>query len=292
MEKRLILAFALAVAIPLAGQTRPSAPLLLSEHPAVQASVEKFVSDQSLSARGKGSGPRYASGNALGGGYAFGVPPVALKLNRVQFDDRDTLQASLVVLQNRALQMPVSPLPAEPVHLSLITTHLESGATRVAYAGTQMLIPGQTIPLQTYVFEGSETPGVYAYVVMMHGENSGQLLMMPGTHFIFRMFNHSDTARYLRLDSTDFSEADPRFLTVRGNLARTELTGLSQAALINGRLFPITQSDGRTAVIDLGFLGAIPAGVHDITLLAYRDGNTAFDSNTVPAAVRIFLPAP
>lgn len=284
------LILALLAALPSAAQ--PETLQLVSDHPAVKAAVERYFAEQATAATSaKSAGARFATaGPVYGGGYSFATPPVALRLNRMQFDEHDVLQASLVILPGRA-PAPDRELPAGPVHVSVLTVHMEGSVTRGTYAGMHVLMPGQTIPLQTYIFEGSEAPGIYAYIVMVYDAGSGQLLMMPGTRFVFRNFIRSDNSGSIRVDSAELYEPNPRYIILRGNFALSEPSGLNQTALIGSRTFPIIKSDGRNAAIDLGYPGALPAGVYDITILAHRDGNTAYDSTTAPCVLRLFLPS-
>jgi hypothetical protein len=66
---------------------------------------------------------------------------------------------------------------------------------------------------------------------------------------------------------------------------------MNQTVLIGGRVFPIIKSDGHNAAVDLGYSGALPAGVYDITLVVHTPGNTSYDSTTTPCVLRIFLPS-
>jgi hypothetical protein len=259
-------------------------PQLISDHPAVRAAVEKFVAEQAANTitPGKGTGARYAATSPVfGGGYSLATPPVALRLNRLQYDERDVFQASLVVLSK--VTLPTN----NPVGLSVLWIHLDSDYFRGTYAGQHVLLAGESIPLQTYVFDGNEPSGVYALVVMVIDMTSGQLLAMPGTHFAFRTFRRTDTRGYLRVDN---AEAQGQFVILQGNFLSEATPG--QFALIGNQKFPIVKSSGTTAVVDLGSAYALPAGMHDITLVFHTAGNTAYDSTTAPCVLRLFLLLP
>lgn len=282
------------------GQTNNNPqPTLVGNHPAVKTAVEHWLNDQSvvestadttrspakssshLMARGGSGGAR--SGRS-GGGPVFGggnlwAPPVALRLNRSQYDERDVLQASLVVLSD-------IPLSNNRMGLSVLWIHLDSGYTKGTYAGQHVLIAGETIPLQSYIFDGSEPSGLYALVVMVIDMTNGQLFAMPGTHFVFRNFIRNDNRGYLRVDS---AEAQGQFVVLRGNFLSAATP--SQFVLIGNQKFPIVMSDGMTAVVDLGSAYALPTGIYDITLVFHAAGNVAYDSNTAPCVLRLFLPS-
>jgi len=263
-------------------------PQLISDHPAVKAAVEKYLAEQvvqTATAPAKSTGARFAATSPVfGGGYQLQTPPVALRLNRVQFDEKEVLQTSLIVLS----EIKGVNLPTGPVHISHIMVNVDTNQTRGGYAGIYTLLAGgQTIPIQSYIFDGSEPSGLYAYVVMVNDANSGQLLAMPVTWFSFRCFFRSDAQGYLRVDSAEYHG---RYVLLRGNF-RVEASP-SQFAFIGGRTFPIVRSSQTEALVDLGDQWALPAGVYDITLVAHTPGNTAYDSTTAPAALKIFLPLP
>ena len=269
------------------GQTSNPQLTLVSDHPAVKAAVEKFAADQAVNtASGKNTGSRYTSGLKYGGGYRFSAPPVALRLNRVQYEERDALQASLYVLAT-----PGSELPAGPVTISVLRIHVDSykGAEgiRGTYAGMHVLLPGQIIPLETYIFDGSEPSGLYAYVVLINDANTGQTLIMPGTLFVFRNFVRNDNSGQVHVD---LAEIRGRYVVLRGSF--NEL-GSGQFLVIAGRKFPIISknltSGGTYASADLGSPSVLPPGVYDVTLVAGREGNAAYDSVTAPGILRVPL---
>ena len=265
------------------GQINNPQPTLVGDHPAVKAAVEKYLAEQAVQTAAisaKSTGVHFAtSGPVFGGSYQLQTPSVALRLNRLQYDERDVFQASLIVL-------PKVTLPNNPVGLSVLWIHLDSDYFRGTYAGQHVLLAGENIPLQTYIFDGNEPSGMYALVVMVIDMTSGQLLAMPGTHFAFRTFRWTDTRGYLRVDN---AEAQGQFVVLQGNFL-SEATP-RQFALIGNQKFPIVKSNGTTAVVDLGSAYALPAGVHDITLVFHVPGNVAYDSTTTPCALRLFLPS-
>jgi len=277
------LVFALLAALPSVAQTEIPQPTFIVNHPAVKVAVERYLAEQTTAAAisAKSTGARFAAVSlAFGGGYSLATPPVALRLNRLQYDERDVFQASLVVLPS------VPAVSDTPVGLSVLWVHLDSSYTRGTYAGRHVLLAGETIPLQTYVFDGSEPSGLYALVVMVIDMASGQLVAMPGTHFVFRCFWQTDTRGYLRVDST---EIQGQFVVLQGNFLSEATPG--QFALIGNQKFPIVKSNGTTAVVDLGSAYALPAGMHDITLVFHTAGNAAYDSTTAPCVLRLFLPS-
>jgi len=278
MRSSLTTLLALLAVLPSAAQ-----PQLISDHPAIKAAVKQFLGEQAVqtAVSAKSAGARFAAaGPVYGGGYQLQTPPVALRLNRLQYNDRDTFQASLVVL-------PGAPTVSDTsVGLSVLWVHLDSNYTRGTYAGRHVLLTGETIPLQTYVFDGSEPSGLYAYVVMVTDVSGSQVLAMPVTWFSFRCFFRSDVQGYLRVDSTEYQG---RYVLLRGNF-RVEASP-SQFALIGGQTFPIVRSSQTEALVDLGDQWALPAGVYDITLIVHTPGNTSYDSTTTPCVLRIFLPS-
>ncbi len=282
------LVFALLAALPSVAQTEIPQPTFIVNHPAVKVAVERCLAEQTTAAAisAKSTGARFAAVSPVfGGGYSLATPPVALRLNRVQYDEHDVLQVSLVVL-------PDVPLSNAPVGLSVLWVHLDSNYTRGTYAGRHVLLAGETIPLQTYVFDGSEQSGLYALVVMVIDAVTGQLVAMPGTHFVFRCFtSRYDTRGYSRVDGAS-EMVGPynggRFVTLQGNFQSQATSG--QFVLIGSWQFPIIKSTATTAIVDL--TGAsLPAGVHDVTLVVHTPGNVAYDSTTAPCALRLFLPS-
>lgn len=274
------LVFALLAALPSVAQTET--PQLVSNHPAVKVAVERYLAEASVSAaNSKNDGRRMATTSpAFGGGYSLTSPPVALRLNRLQYDERDVFQASLVVLSK--VTLPTN----NPVGLSVLWVHLDSDYFRGTYAGQHVLIAGEIIPLQSYIFDGSEPSGLYALVVMVIDMTTGQLVAMPGTHFAFRTFRQTDTRGYLRVDN---AEAQGQFVVLQGNFLSEAIPG--QFVLIRNQKFPVVKSDGTTAVVDLGSAYALPAGMHDIMLVFHAAGNVAYDSTTAPCVLRLFLPS-
>jgi hypothetical protein len=269
---------ALLAALPSAAQTQ-----LVSDHPAVKAAVEQFLSDQAVAGPAKNTGVRLAATSPTYAGRSLLAPPVVLRLNRSQFNEKEVLQASLVVLPE--INKGGNP---GPVYVSVLSIHIDSGSTRGTYAGRHVLLEGEIIPLQTYIFDGYEPSGMYAYVVMIHDASTGQLLAMPGTSFVLRTFRQSDSRGYIRVDSGEVS--GDRHVTLRGNFGISP--NLGQFVVIGGQKFPIVKSSGDYAVVDLGSPWALPAGIYDITVVAHTPGNTAYDSTTTPCVLRIFLPVP
>lgn len=280
------LILALLAALPSAAQTETYQPTFVGDHPAVKAAVERFLAEQATASPAKSTGVRFtAASPAYGSGYQLQSPPVALRLNRTQFGEKEALQSSLIALPE------ASNFPG-PVGIShtwvLIDLQAQvpgSGSyyVRSGWDGIHVLIPGTEVPLQTYIFDGSEPSGLYAYVVMIHDAKSGQFLAMPGAHFVFRNFVRTDNRWYARIDSAELVE---RNVVLRGNFA----IGLGQFAVIGGQVFPIIKSTGTEAVIDLGYPWALPTGIRDVTLVIHTLGNTAYDSVTAPCALRLFLP--
>lgn len=273
------LILALLAALPSAAQTQ-----LVSDHPVVKAAVEQFLTEQAAKAvsSAKSTGTRFAAASPAYGGYSLTAPPVALQLNRSQFNERDVMQSSLLVL-------PEVNKGGNPglVYVSVLSIHLDTGLTRGTYAGRHVLLGGEIIPLQTYIFDGYEPSGMYAYVVMIYDVNTSQLLAMPGTSFVFRTFVRSDNRGYIRVDAAEVG--GDRHITLRGNFRASPDPG--QFAVIGGQKFPIVKSSGGYAVIDLGAPWTLPAGVYDITIVAHAPGNMAYDSTTAPCVLRLFLPS-
>ncbi len=276
------LVFALLAALPSVAQTQTETPqpTFIVNHPAVKVAVERYLAEASVSAaNSKNDGRRMATTSPAFGGYSLTSPPVALRLNRLQYDERDVFQASLIVLSGVSL-------PTGPMGLSVLWVHLDSDYFRGTYAGQHVLLAGESIPLQTYVFDGNEPSGVYALVVMVIDMTSGQLVAMPGTHFAFRTFRRTDTRGYLRVDN---AEVQGQFVVLRGNFLSEATPG--QFVLIGNQKFPIVKSDGTVAIVDLGSAYALPAGMHDIMLVFHTAGNVAYDSTTAPCVLQLFLPS-
>ena len=273
------------------GQTSNSQLTLVSDHPAVRAAVERYFAEQTTATAtsAKSVGARFATTSPVfGGGYQLQTPPVALRLNRAQYEERDVLQALLVVLATPGTELPAGPVTISTLRIPIdFGSHLEG--MRGTYAGMHVLLPGQMLPLETYIFDGSEPSGLYVYVVVINDAASGQTLVMPVTTFVFRNLIRNDNSGYVRVDS---AESNGRYLSMRGNFSLGD-TGLSQFVVIAGRKFPVMKSDSPfLAMADLGNAGALPPGVHDITLVVFRPGNTAYDSTTTPCVLRLFLPPP
>lgn len=264
MRSSLTITILALLALPLA----VAQPQLISDHPAVKTAVEQCLAEQTVKAvTSAKSGVRFATASPVfGGGYSLASPPVALRLNRVQFDEHDALQASLVVLPG------VRAAFDTPIGLSVLWVHLESNYTRGTYAGRHVLLAGEIIPLQTYIFDGSEPSGLYALVVMVTDTASGQLVAMPGTHFVFRNFARSDSRGYLRVDSAE--TINDRYVLMKGNFVGDVVQHgrFAQFVLIGNQKFPILKADGATAIVDLGSAYALPAGVYDITLVIHGQG--------------------
>lgn len=79
---------------------------LISDHPAVRAAAERYLAEQTTATTSaKSTGARFAMASPVyGGGYQLQSPPVALRLNRIQFSEREVLQASLVVLPAETIE--------------------------------------------------------------------------------------------------------------------------------------------------------------------------------------------
>lgn len=279
--------FGLVAALAATAQTENTqGTQLVSDHPAVKAAVEKFIAESSPTGStglAKSGGPRFASaGPVFGFGYQLQTPPVVLRLNRSQFDDKEVLQSSLVVLP----ETNKGGNPG-PVNVSHIMVNTDTNQTRGGFVGTISLLAGQIVPLQTYIFDGSEPSGLYAYVATIFDAATGQLLAMPVTWFSFRCFFRSDARGYLRVDS---AENHGRYVLLRGNF-RVEASP-SQFVFIRKQTFPIVRSSPTEALVDLGDQWALPAGMHDITLVVHHPGNTSYDSTTAPGALKVFLPVP
>lgn len=282
MQALSIIVLALLAFVPALAQTSN----FVADNPVVKTAVEKFLAEQTTRATTTSTkfGVRFATTSPLYGGGLM-APPVALRLNRIQFDEHDVLQATLVLLNK-------GPIPNNPMALSVLWIHLDSNQTRGTYAGRHVLLSGdnETIPLQTYIFDGSEPSGLYALVVMVIDTVTGQLVAMPGTHFVFRSFlGRYDLRGNLRVDSATemVGPFSRRFITLRGNFLFGASAG--QFVLIGNWQFPIVGSEGNTATVDMTGT-SIPAGVYDVTLVVHLQGNTAYDSTTAPCALKIFLP--
>lgn len=271
-----------------------SQPTFVGDHPAVKAAVEQYLAEKAATSA-KSTGARFAATSPIyGGGYSLVTPPVALRLNRVQYEAKGALQASLIVLPEASnfptvgishMWVLIDPQGAQQ---SCCRYYVQSGSD-----GIYVLIPGMELPVQTYIFDGREPSGLYAYVVMIHDAMSGQLLAMPGTQFVFRGFKRTDTRWYLRVDNAEV--VNDRYVVMKGNFVSDAVLNQStftQFVLVGDQKFPIVKADGATAIVDLGSAYALPAGVYDITLVVHATDNTAYDSVTAPGVLRLFLPIP
>lgn len=270
----------LTLTAPVVAQTETAQVQLVSEYPAVQTAIQDVLNSQ-REALAKGTYRTLATGPSPVLGGVIQKPPVALILNRLQFEEGQQLQSSLYVLPGMWFGQ---------VKMVRLMVSVDTNLTRMA-SSIISLVPGETIPVQNYIFDGSEPSGMYVYVVMIFDAYSGQLITHVGTSFVFRSFGQYDNSGHLRVDSAERQE---RFLFLKGNFVPSSFLPdkLQQFVVIGRGVFPITKSDQNTAIVNLGSEFALPPGIYDITLLTWHTDNTAYDSNTLPGALRVFSPRP
>lgn len=266
----------LAFVAPIVAQTETAQTQLISEHPAVQTAIQDILNSQRETSSAKGAYRMMGAGpNPVSGG-GVQTPSVALVLNRLQFEEGQQLQSSLYVLPDAWF--------VGQVRMVRLMINIDTNQTRKA-SSFVTLIPGETIPVQNYIFDGSEPSGMYVYVVLIFNQY-GQFLAQAGTSFVFQSFGRFDNEGHVRVDS---AEKQGRYMYLKGNFPFS--TGqLQQLVVIGKRVFPITQSNQANAIVDLGDEFALSPGIYDITLLVWYPGNTSYDSNTLPGGLKIFLP--
>lgn len=253
---------------------------LLSELPAVQVAANEVAQQVRAIAPEQKKGSHLSPmGAGDGGGGSSGLPPVALLVNKLQFEEGQQLQTSLLVF-------PGNYSVARVVRFMM---HADSGTIRTSSFFTA-LVPGEVVPVQNYTFDGSEPSGVYIYSVVLFDPWDNPFAQV-GTALVFRgITERNDGSGFARIES---AETQGKLLNLRGRFFRNDLpsTGIGQWVTIGKRTFPILKASETTATVDLGDSNLAP-GIYDLTLLIRRNGNIAYDSLTAPGTLRVYQPRP
>ena len=246
---------------------------LLSEAPAVQKTVQDF-----LNARNAQTYNAMTTSNVLAPDDAQ-TPTVALILNRKNFKVDQMFQASLYVLPSANNQQ---------VEVNTLMIHLETADIKNVRSSFTRLTPDKNIPLQNYIFDGSEKTGLYIYLVTLFDSNHRQLAGIA-SDFVYQFFVNHDKRGFSRLDS---AEKQGRYLYLKGAFPAPN-SKLKQMILIGGKTFPIIRSGDSQATVDLGEKLELMPSIYDITLLVWSPfPEYAYDSNTLPGGLNIQMPIP
>lgn len=211
-----------------------------------------------------------------GGGYpGFARPPFALELNKNNFDTSDNMQARLRV--------------TDTLHRGKIyrfSVNLENSDWRFADLGTHVFIPGETIPIQSYIWEGSEARGFYFYGVMVIDPNSGQITAEAVSNFVFGGFREYSNQYYARIDSAESISGRDGWVHLRGNFFWTGFDPrLHQYVEIGGTLYQVAFATNSDAWV---MTANVLPGIYDVTFIVHFEGNIVYDSVTAPSALKIF----
>lgn len=274
-------------------------PQLVTQHPAVLEAMERAdraVSRTEIRTQGTMNAPVIRT---MGGGGNTGVPPVTLILNRVQFEEGQQLQASLFVFHDSELAWTRVWVVRHMIHPETNYPSGDRGGGRNnRESGIAVFLePGKLVPVQNYVFDGAEAPGMYVFAVQLYTNErgGGGSTIALGTSFVFKSFRVLDSAGSLHIANT---EKRGQQLLLRGNFHPVTLpepplgpVTIQQWVVIDGSPHRIWRASNTEAVVDLGERFIQP-GIYDVTLLARHPGNSAYDSTTLPGGLRVYLTPP
>lgn len=272
--------FSVMVLVILALVAPVMAQQLVNELPAVQTATNEAM--RQIRATASTEQKRVVNFTPMGGGDGgyTGLPPVALIINRLQFEEGQQLQTSLLTLHGNYFSA---------VRVVRFMMHADSSTMRTGSFFTT-LVPGETTPIQNYTFDGSEPSGVYIYYVVLFDPWDNPFAQVGGT-FVFRgITERNDGSGFARIEN---AEVQGGSLNLRGRFFRTDLPsiGMGQWVTIGRRAFPIVKATETEATVDLG--GAnLASGIYDLTLVVRRNGNIAYDSVTAPGILRVYRPRP
>lgn len=212
-----------------------------------------------------------------GGGYSGGLvrPTFVLETNKGNFEAGDTLQTKLRVVEN---------MRRGQVYRFMIS--LDGNTFSFRNIGTRSFVVGETIPIQTYVWEGSEARGLYIYGVFVTDSN-GQIMAEAVGNFVFGNFMQNTNQGYVHIDSAESigGQYGWTWLHLHGNFFPANFDPrFHQYIEVNGVMYNVAYATNSDAWVPVN----VSPGVYDITLIAHFEGNVSYDSVTAPSVLKIF----
>lgn len=205
--------------------------------------------------------------------YGLSRPPVVLESNKGNFHVDETLQTRLRVVDN---------LRRGAVYRFSVCLE-DFNSFKIREVGTRTFVQGETIQIQTYVWDGSEPRGLYIYGVFVVDQN-GQITAQAVGNFVFGQFGQYSNEYYVRVDSAEMYKSSG-WVHLRGNFFPSNFDPrFHQYVSIDGQMYSVAFATNTDAWV----FAPLSPGSYDITWIAWYESNTSYDSVTAPSVLKVY----
>lgn len=270
------------VGVPIFGRGKViSRAELLSEHPAVKTAVQESLALAGFSVSG------FESSNdgkvIFGGGNGNTTPLVSVRTNQFQYESGETMEINLDFLESagKNMEIIISPVRVGPE----VRISNDFRGVKGFPSVRKVISAGESVRIQNYIWDGTETQGMYVYSFFVFEWQTGRLLAMVNAPLVFERFvGRAHDQPIIRIDSAEY--LGNGVVRLKGNVFGGP--GLDKFLVIKGKAFSPIRDDNLNEIYFQISNGLVSGGGRfNISLVVKSPANFAYDSANLPDGLRI-----